>query len=76
MKSNIDLVTDLMTYSKHGLLSQIFVVAAIEYYAKHVIKLPLPTTESTNIINAEAWKAVAQDVQERMNEFYERPDHA
>lgn len=58
-ETNTKFVKRLMEFSPQGALSQVFILAAIEHYAKEVaenepIEHPL--------INGEAWKACAENI--------------
>lgn len=71
--TNVEFVTNLMTYSRHGALTQVFVLQAIEYYAKKV-KLPDGRDYSNALINWDSWKAIADEILEKINEKYPTGD--
>jgi len=58
-KTNIKLVTHMMTYSKQGVLMQAFIIEAIAKYAESVIKAN-PLTLSPDI-SGYAWDACASE---------------
>ena len=76
--SNIDLVVDLMTHSKFGALSQVFVMEAILRYAEEVAdRKPedmkpsdIPAPDDTGSISlgfpTQAWIGVAKDIVARI----------
>jgi hypothetical protein len=69
-QSNIEFVTDLMTYSKHKSLVQVFVIEAIRYYSEQVSKSK-PVSENTqSIISPKFWHAIAVDVNKKVSERY------
>ena len=64
---NISLVQYLMTYSDHGALAQMFVIDALTKWSKLVAEAP-PIEHG--LINGAAWKAVAQEISDKMAVFY------
>lgn len=60
-ETNIEIVTDIMEFSKHGPLIQGFVMVALDAYAAQVIKHGAKTFDSP-LINGEAWVGCAQEV--------------
>ena len=62
-KTNIQLVTDLMTHSQQGVLMQAFIIEAIAEYAEQVKASPLPDVMRTPnaFISAHAWGACADE---------------
>ena len=69
MKTNIDLVTDIMTYSDHGALIQIFVISALGEYAKAEIADP---PDDNCFISQETWLGCAKEVKAKLDAFYNR----
>lgn len=62
--TNIDFVTDLMTYNPAGCLAQVFIIEAIDRYAKEVMSAePWPDDV---IISFEAWKACATHIHKKI----------
>ena len=57
-KTNIQLVTELMTHSQQGVLMQAFIIEAIAKYAEQVKANPLP---DNSFISAQAWGACADE---------------
>lgn len=74
LKTNEDLVVDLMNYSPYGALGQAFIIQAIEAYANRIIKdkEELLANDGNSIISNNAWIGIAEDVKRRMDEFYNR----
>jgi len=81
LKTNEDLVKDLMNFSPCGALGQVFVVQAIQKYADKVVanKEILLAEEKENadngqisLVSMEGWIKVAEDVQKRMKDFYNK----
>ena len=81
IKTNEDLVRDLMNYSPYGALCQPFIIQAIREYAKEVVDdeenlLKKEKEDEANgmisIISTGSWIGIAKDIIERMDKFYER----
>ena len=79
LKTNEDLVVDLLNYSPYGALCQSFVIQAIQSFAQNVIdnKEELIKSEEEmekqgriNLVSHKAWVGIAEDINERMNQFY------
>lgn len=70
LKTNEDLVRDLMTRSPLGALGQAFVVEAIRKYAEALVATPLPPDTPGSMFCNETWNKVAADVKERCDRFY------
>ena len=61
-KTNIQLVTDLMTYSQHGVLMQAFIIEAIAKYAELTKEaLSKPSWAPSSFISPETWVACADE---------------
>ncbi len=73
LQSNEDLVKDLMTYSPHGSLAQVFIIEAIRKYSKQIIKAD-PASLDNALISGATWQAIAKDVEDRCVKFYGRHD--
>ena len=79
LKTNEDLVRDLMKFSKYGALSQMMIIQAISYYTS---KVQDELTEEfikeqedkgkRNIVCNRSWKGVAIEIEGRMLEFYNK----
>ncbi len=78
-KTNIEFVKDLMNFSPYGALSQIFVIQAIEHYAKEVNQELTDKWLDENDKNEEgkiplvcnrAWRGVADNIIERLKQQY------
>ena len=65
-KTNIQLVTDLMTHSKQGVLMQAFIIEAVANYANQTKVSPPWSTDNTFISEA-AWRACADEALEAIN---------
>ena len=63
-KTNIELVTEMMSYSKQGVLMQAFIIEAIAKYAESVKENPLP---DNGFISPHAWDACASEALDAIN---------
>lgn len=78
LKSNEDLVMDLMRFSPVGPMSQIFVVDAIAKHAKLIANTPIAQLREQfgerSMVSADVWHAAAVDIDKRVDAFYARHD--
>ena len=65
-KTNIQVVTDLMTHSKQGVLMQAFIIEAIANYAQQTKVAPAWSTDNTFISEA-SWRACADEALDALN---------
>jgi hypothetical protein len=63
--SNVEFVTELMTYSRRGALVQLFVMAALETYADAVLATDESRLAVNQLISASAWKDIAAEFKEK-----------
>jgi hypothetical protein len=68
-KTNVERVTEYMELSKHGALSQMFVIEAINRYADQCANLTDEQKQgfANGMINADAWQAVAKEWEDTNN---------
>jgi len=64
-KTNIQLVTDLMTHSQQGVLMQAFIIEAVANYANQTKVSPAWSEQS--FISEAAWRACADEALEAIN---------
>jgi len=70
-RSNVEIMEQLMNYSKFGAMSQVFIMAAIQSYAGTIIEGGRPTTEdNTAFISPMLWFDLAKDTQDRITAMY------
>ena len=81
IKTNEDLVVNLLNYSPYGALCQSFIIQAIESFASEVInnkefllKEEADAEEKGRylLVSHKAWVGIAEDVKKRMSEFYNK----
>ena len=65
-KTNAQLIGDLMTHSKQGVLMQAFIIEAIAKYSEQTKVSPPWSTDNTFISEA-AWRACADEALEAIN---------
>ncbi|RUS67740.1 hypothetical protein CUZ56_00217 [Saezia sanguinis] len=65
--TNIEFVTDLMQYSKYGVMAQLFVIEALHCYSDTVANAaPEQLKELGEFINPQAWQGVAREIAEKI----------
>lgn len=70
IKTNVQIVNEIMNYSMYGALSQIFVMDALAKFSEAVIASDPADYPANSMISAEAWIGVAKEIKEKL----ERPD--
>lgn len=63
LKTNEQKLRKLMNYGKHGAMTQVFIMCAVEYYAKQCINAK-PEDLTNGLIDGAYWQAIAADVLE------------
>lgn len=65
-KTNIELVTELMEYSKNGALTQVYIISALQQWSEYVVnnKDEVIQGMTGSIIHGEAWVQCAEEVLE------------
>lgn len=69
-KTNVQLVKQMMEFSPHGALAQLFVMQALDKYAQMCIDAT-PDQLANGLIDGAAWQAVAKDIKRQMDEHYQ-----
>jgi len=64
-RTNIEFVSDLMTYSAHGALIQAFVLQALEQYATKVAAAASEALD-TPLVSGRAWHGCALEVRRKL----------
>ena len=65
-KTNAQLIGDLMSHSKQGVLMQAFLIEAIAKYSEQT-KVSPPWSKDNTFISEESWRACADEVVEAIN---------
>lgn len=66
MRTNVEMVTEMMEFSDYGALSQVFIMSAIQSYAKTISSGERPTEAGDSIISNQGWFDVAVDTLKRL----------
>lgn len=70
--SNVEFITELMTFSRAGPLTQVFVIDAIGKQARLVAATPAEEFERP-MFNGAAWVAAAKEIVQRLDAVYGAP---
>lgn len=74
--SNAELVADLMNYSRHGALMQLFIIDALTKQAAQIAAMTPADVRaafgSESVLHPEAWHATAVELRDRLDAFYNR----
>lgn len=71
-KTNIEFVNSIMEFSRHGAMAQVFVMQAIENYAK-AVAAATPEQLDTPVVSGHVWHGCATEILAKLSEHYERP---
>jgi hypothetical protein len=63
-ETNTQFITRLMEFSPYGVLSQMFIISAIDHYSRVVGAAP---PLDNFVVNGEAWKETAKWIQDEFN---------
>lgn len=66
--TNQEVVAHIMTHSRFGALSEMFVIEAIRSYSDTVASAP--SVQGNAFIDGEAWQGFAKEIKETMDEKY------
>jgi hypothetical protein len=64
-QTNVEFITDLMEHSRHGALTQAFVIHAIDQYSRRVAAA-LPEDVDTGLVSGHAWHGCAVEVRAKL----------
>lgn len=74
--TNLECLTSIMTFSRHGALAQAFVMDALSKHAAHIAGMsPEELTEKFGVhpmIGAQVWQAVATEIHEKIEAHFAR----
>lgn len=72
--TNLECLTQIMTFSRYGALAQAFVMDALSKHAAHIAGMPLDELKARfgdhSMISAEAWQGVAKDINEALEAHF------
>lgn len=70
-KTNVEVVTELMEFSKYGALSQVFIIEALRFYSEKVTQAGEPKDDPLSLISPVAWYNVAKEINDTLKAKYE-----
>jgi hypothetical protein len=65
-KTNIEIVNDIMNFSRYGALAQVFVMDALLKMSEAVAKSTPKDYPKNNFIHPEAWIGVAKEIKAKL----------
>jgi len=72
--TNLECLTDIMTFSRYGALAQAFVMDALSIHAERIAAMPLCELQAklNPMLNADAWHGVAQEIHDKLEVHFAR----
>lgn len=74
--TNLECLTDIMTFSRYGALAQAFVMDALSKHAERIATVPLDKLQEQfgvrPLIRAEAWQGVAREIHDKLEAHFAR----
>jgi hypothetical protein len=74
--TNLECLTNLMTFSRYGALAEAFVMDALSKHAAHVARMPLEELiekfGDQPIVSAKAWHGVANEIHDKLEAHFAR----
>ena len=64
--TNVEFVTELMQFSRYGVLAQMFVIDALTKHSAAVAATDNPYAFSTGLFDGQAWVACAKDIKRQL----------
>ena len=71
IKTNEDFLHYVMNFSKYGILSQVFVIEALRYYAERITQNGEPEDDVTQVISPVVWYKLGLEIQELLKAKYD-----
>jgi hypothetical protein len=71
LRTNQQIVMELMQSSRFGSMSEVFIVNAIRSYAGTLSQNPEPSSDTSSLIDPRMWHQMAVDTKERIDAMYE-----
>ncbi|MCS6500747.1 hypothetical protein NYD60_12045 [Burkholderia thailandensis] len=72
--TNLDCLTNIITFSRHAALAQAFVMDALSKHAAHIAGMPLDELKARfcdySMISADAWQSVARQIHEALEAHF------
>ncbi|HDR9181152.1 TPA: hypothetical protein QDB06_001703 [Burkholderia vietnamiensis] len=70
--TNLECVTEIMTFSRYGALAQAFVMDALSQHAARVATTPLDQLQVNPMISSRAWQGVAREIHDKLEAHFSR----
>lgn len=70
--TNLECITEIMTFSRYGALAQAFVMDALSQHAARVAATPLDQLQLNPMVSARAWHGVAQEIHTKLEAHFAR----
>jgi hypothetical protein len=74
--TNLECITQIMTFFRYGALAQAFVMDALSKHAEHIARMPLEQLQVSfgdhPMIGANAWQLVAKEIHEKLQSHFAR----
>ncbi|MGN8186537.1 hypothetical protein ACTJLD_11200 [Burkholderia sp. 22088] len=74
--TNLECLTDIMTFSRYGALAQAFVMDALSKHAERVATVPLDQLQAQfgvhPMISVQAWQGVAREIHDKLEAHFAR----
>ncbi|KVH11290.1 hypothetical protein WS85_14650 [Burkholderia anthina] len=74
--TNLECLTDIMTFSRYGALAQAFVMDALSQHAERIATVPVDTLRKQfgahPHISVEAWQGVAREIHTKLEAHFAR----
>ncbi|HDR9760804.1 TPA: hypothetical protein ACK3Q6_003251 [Burkholderia cepacia] len=70
--TNLECLTDIMTFSRYGALAQAFVMDALSQHAARVASTPPEQLQVHPMISARTWHGVAQEIHTKLEAHFAR----
>ncbi|WP_367188824.1 hypothetical protein [Burkholderia sp. Ed8] len=74
--TNLECLTEIMTFSRYGALAQAFVMDTLSKHAERVATVPLDKLQEQfgihPLISVEAWHGVAQEIHTKLEAHFAR----
>lgn len=71
-KTNAEVLTELMEFSRNGIMMQLFIVDTLEKQARAIAEMPLEDLKKAfgehSMISAEAWQETAKELHKTLEE--------
>ncbi|ABC37279.1 hypothetical protein [Burkholderia thailandensis] len=70
--TNLECLTEIMTFSRYGALAQAFVMDALSQHAERVATTSLDQLQVNPMVSARAWQGVALEIHTKLEAHFAR----